>query len=75
MLPTWRGSNPQPPDHQSDAHPNEPPRQASLNMISLRLFSCADTVSCCAKSEKHAQNKQIKIHPMYAQSLIRTVAL
>ena len=26
MLPTRRGSNPQPPDHQSDAHPTEPPK-------------------------------------------------
>ena len=25
MLPTWRGLNPQPPDHQSDAYPTEPP--------------------------------------------------
>ena len=30
MLPTWQGSNPQPPDHQSDMHPNEPPRLAAL---------------------------------------------
>ena len=29
MLPTLRGSNPQPPDHQSDANPNEPERPAS----------------------------------------------
>ena len=28
MLPTRRGSNPQPPDHQSDANPTEPPRAA-----------------------------------------------
>ena len=28
MLPTRRGSNPQPPDHQSDAHPTEPPSPA-----------------------------------------------
>ena len=28
MLLTRRGSNPQPPDHQSDAHPTEPPRPA-----------------------------------------------
>ena len=28
MLPTRRGSNPQPPDLQSDAHPTEPPRPA-----------------------------------------------
>ena len=26
MLPTRRGSDPQPPDHQLDAHPTEPPR-------------------------------------------------
>ena len=26
MLPNRRGSNPQPPDHQTDAHPTEPPR-------------------------------------------------
>ena len=30
MLPTWRGSNPQPPDHQSDTHPAEPPRSADI---------------------------------------------
>ena len=29
------GSNPQPPDHQSDAHPTEPPRQA---------VSCINTI-------------------------------
>ena len=29
MLPTRRGSNPQPPDHQSAEHPTEPPRPVS----------------------------------------------
>ena len=29
--PGW-GSNPQRPDHQSDAHPTEPPRPALINM-------------------------------------------
>ena len=29
MLLTWQGLNPQAPDHQSDAHPTEPSRQAS----------------------------------------------
>ena len=29
ILLTWRGSNPQPPDHQLDAHPTKPPRQAT----------------------------------------------
>ena len=28
MLPTQRGSNPQPPNHQLDTHPTEPPRPA-----------------------------------------------
>ena len=28
MLPTWRGSNPQPPDRQSDEHPVKPLRSA-----------------------------------------------
>ena len=28
MLPTWRGSNSQPPDHQLDAHQTEPLRLA-----------------------------------------------
>ena len=31
IFPTWRGSNSQPPDHQSDAHPTEPPRSANNN--------------------------------------------
>ena len=30
---TWRGSNPRPPDHQSDAHPTEPPRPACDVMV------------------------------------------
>ena len=30
MLPTSAGSNPRPPDLQSDAHPTEPPRPASF---------------------------------------------
>ena len=31
MLPTRLGSNMQPPDHQMDAHPNEPPRPAQVD--------------------------------------------
>ena len=31
MLPTRRGSNPRPPNHQSDAHPTKPPRPARSN--------------------------------------------
>ena len=38
MLPTRRGSNPPPPDHQSDTHPTEPPRLAQQLVIWL-LFS------------------------------------
>ena len=30
MLPTWQGSNPQPPDHQSGVHPTESSRQSIL---------------------------------------------
>ena len=30
ILPTWRGSKTQPPDHQSDTHPTEPQRPAFL---------------------------------------------
>ena len=37
MLPTRRRSNPQPPNHQSDAHPTEPPRPA-LVILSLPLI-------------------------------------
>ena len=33
MLPTRRGSDPQPPDHQSNAHPAELPRLAYLRVI------------------------------------------
>ena len=33
ILPTWRGSNPQPPDHQSNAHPTEPPRPDVLLLM------------------------------------------
>ena len=35
MLPTRQGSNPQPPNHQSDTHPIEPPRPAYREMISI----------------------------------------
>ena len=35
MLPTQRGSNLQPPDHQSDKHPTEQPRPADLRMCRL----------------------------------------
>ena len=34
ILPTRRGSNPQPPDHQSDAHPTVPPRATPAMIIS-----------------------------------------
>ena len=33
MLPTRRESYPQPPDHQSDEHPVEPPRPASMQTV------------------------------------------
>ena len=36
MLPTRRGSNPQPPDHNSDTHPTEPPRQAGIVHVGER---------------------------------------
>ena len=35
MLPTQRVSNPQPPDHQSEVHPTEPPRLAVLYTINV----------------------------------------
>ena len=38
MLPTQRESNPQPPDHQSDAHPTEPPRPAWMVRLSTDGF-------------------------------------
>ena len=40
MLLIWRGLNPQPPDHQSDAHPAEPPRPAAIlsDTIILDIF-------------------------------------
>ena len=38
MIPTWRGLNQQPPDHQSDAHPTEPPRLAKGSITTTRLF-------------------------------------
>ena len=37
MLPTLRGSNPQPPDHQSDAHPTEPPWPAQGKQVSWKV--------------------------------------
>ena len=37
MLQTRQGSNPQPPDHQWDEHPTEPPRLAVVNDM-LRVF-------------------------------------
>ena len=33
MLPTWRGSNPRPPDRQLDAHPAEPLRPACVTCV------------------------------------------
>ena len=36
MLPSRRGSNPQPPDHQSDTHPTQPSRPAQQHMFSSR---------------------------------------
>ena len=33
MLPTWQGSNAQPPDHQSNAYPTEVPRPAPNLLI------------------------------------------
>ena len=38
MLPTRRGSNPQPPDHQKDEHPTEPPRPANDDKI-VKVYS------------------------------------
>ena len=51
MLRTRRGSNPQPPDHQSDAQPTEPPRPASqivkhlYSMIKIPVQNRNDTIS------------------------------
>ena len=38
MLPTRWGSNPQPPGHQSDAHPTEPPRPARVTWYTAHGF-------------------------------------
>ena len=35
VLPTRQGSNPHPPDLQSDAHPTEPPRPARFDCLSV----------------------------------------
>ena len=39
MLPAWRGLNPQPPDHQLEAHPTEPLRPALSDEILPRMLS------------------------------------
>ena len=39
MLPTRRGSNPQPPYHQSDARPTEPPRRHCVTVCITGTFS------------------------------------
>ena len=48
MLQTRRGSNPQPPDHQSDAHPTEPPRQVNPVIVEqiLRMQKFSNTPVC-----------------------------
>ena len=38
-LPTWQGSNPQPPDHQLDVHPTEPRRSARFNFCIGNIFA------------------------------------
>ena len=43
MLPTQPGSNPQPPDHQSDVHPTEPQRPA--NKSKKKFFVAEDILS------------------------------
>ena len=42
MLSTRRGSNPQPPEHQSDAHPTQPPRQAGA----MYQETCPECATC-----------------------------
>ena len=40
------GSNPHPPDHQSDGHPNEPLRLAGLGIV-FSYFIGENVLSCC----------------------------
>ena len=44
ILPTRRGSNPRPPDHQSDAHPTESPR-SELEVVVTVVVAAAATVA------------------------------
>ena len=54
MLPTQRESNPQPPDHQSDAHPTEPPRLAPLNFESRGNFALFSYL-CTPNVQQHTR--------------------
>ena len=42
MLPTRQGLNTQPPDHQSDTHPTEPPRPAVRHFLTFSSIRIAD---------------------------------
>ena len=48
MLPIRRGSNPQPPDHQSDAHPTEPPRPANKFINQFKGCYLENAITVCS---------------------------
>ena len=38
------GSNPRPADHQSDAHPTEPPRPAAAEVVGAAVYTPLDCI-------------------------------
>ena len=50
MLPAHQGSNPQPPDHQSDVHPTEPPISCIFHQVlSIKLKTQVCAAHICHK--------------------------
>ena len=81
MLAMEQGSNPQQPDHQSDAHPTEPPRLA-IEMLQMSshikvMFSWRNKKKCeYCLAEKNAFNLIILSYEfIYCQEVIQFVMI
>ena len=56
IMPIWRGSNPQPPDHQFGAHPTVPTRPASSALLNQRALKIKLWEAYTSKDDQKGEN-------------------
>ena len=70
LLTTRRGSNPQPPDLQSDAHPSEPPRPVGVRTVKNQISQQNRSLISAFESNLNSSNTDGSFTMAYSNSFL-----